>query len=113
MLPLDCSDHWNSRSMSGSLISGASVGGVSAGSVNAIHESLVKVLLRVDCIQPEVMISQVVGLISGRFVFSVLRSDPPDSDRPLLGCLTSYSNNCLLEQGIQLLDGEGTVKVPR
>lgn len=33
---------------------GAGGGGAPGGGVNAIHESLIKVLLRVDCIQPEV-----------------------------------------------------------
>lgn len=68
MLPLDCSEHWSNGGVGAggvgsSIVAAASAaaaatasggGGGSHRGVNAIHESLVKVLLRVDCIQPEV-----------------------------------------------------------
>lgn len=64
LLPLDCSDQSAIRgggtigcsSLVAAAVSSSASSGGGGGSVNAIHESLVKVLLRVDCIQPQVQV---------------------------------------------------------
>ena len=62
LLPLDCGERWGAghdggRGGGGSNVFAAVAASATANSgsgVNAIHESLIKVLLRVDCVQPEV-----------------------------------------------------------
>lgn len=67
LLPLDCCSGDGRGGAAGGVGAGAGFiaaavaaaagGGSGSGGGNAIHESLVKVLLRVDCIQPEVGLS--------------------------------------------------------
>lgn len=55
LLPLDCGEQWSGGvGGSSSVFEAMTAATVASGGINAIHESLIKVLLRVDCIQPEV-----------------------------------------------------------
>lgn len=89
LLPLDYSnDHWAARGGQGrpSIVaaaaaaaaaanasgsSGGGAGGGGGGGVNAVHESLVKVLLRVDCIQPQVLTAEAYQSVTFLVIYGV------------------------------------------